>query len=154
MSNFSHLSDHAAVSKAHDILKEAITSQGKNSPLLNHLRQNHPDVYNILLSDCKTHGPGLKAAVRNFADDATKTPSSEIISSARKSLDIIAELPKEILVNKSKTGWWVAGIVAAVGIGAYLINEYGKPEKKEITPKSGDWKDRTEQSVTSEGRTL
>jgi hypothetical protein len=110
MSNFSHLSDHAAVSKAHDILKEAITSQGKNSPLLNHLRQNHPDVYNILLSDCKTHGPGLKAAIRNFAGDATKVAPPESIANARKALDIIETLPKEILAGKSNTGWWVAGI--------------------------------------------
>jgi hypothetical protein len=59
-------------------------------------------------------------------------------------------LPK----GKSNAGWWVAGIVATVGVGAYLINEYGKPRKKEIEPKSGDWKDRGEQTATSQARTL
>lgn len=56
--------------------------------------------------------------------------------------------------GKSNSGWWLAGIVAAVGVGAYLINEYGKPKKKEIEVKSGDWKDRAQQSSTSEERSL
>lgn len=59
-------------------------------------------------------------------------------------------LPK----GKSNAGWWVAGIVAAVGVGAYLINEYGKPKKKEIEPKSGDWKDRVDAPANSEARSL
>jgi hypothetical protein len=60
------------------------------------------------------------------------------------------QLPK----GKSSAGWWVAGIVAAVGVGVYLINEYGKPEKKEYTPTSGDWKGRIEQPTASEARIL
>lgn len=59
-------------------------------------------------------------------------------------------LPK----GKSNAGWWVAGIVAAAGMGAYLINEYGKPKKKEIAPKSGDWKERAQQPTNSEARSL
>lgn len=59
-------------------------------------------------------------------------------------------LPK----GKSSAGWWVAGIVAAVGVGVYLINEYGKPKKKEYTPTSGDWKGRIEQTAASEARIL
>ena len=61
-----------------------------------------------------------------------------------------SHLPK----GKSNTGWWVAGIVAAVGVGAYLINEYGKPKKKEIIQKSDDWKDRVDAPTTSEARNL
>jgi hypothetical protein len=59
-------------------------------------------------------------------------------------------LPK----GKSNTGWWVAGIVAAVGVGAYLINEYGKPKKEGIEAKSGDWKDSAQKSTTSDARSL
>jgi len=60
-------------------------------------------------------------------------------------------LPK----GKSNAGWWVAGIVAAVGVGAYLINEYGKPDKKkEDAPKPKDWKARVEPAASSEARTL
>ena len=60
-------------------------------------------------------------------------------------------LPK----GTSKTGLWVAGIAAVVGVGAYLINEYGKPDKKkEDAPKPKDWKARVEPAASSEARTL
>ena len=56
--------------------------------------------------------------------------------------------------GKSNAGWWVAGIVAAVGVGVYLINEYGRPKKKEPAPPSGDWKDRVDAPTTAESRWL
>ena len=61
-----------------------------------------------------------------------------------------SHLPK----GKSNTGWWVAGIVASVGVVAYLINEYGKPSKKEVVLKSDEWKDRVSAPTTSEARKL
>lgn len=50
--------------------------------------------------------------------------------------------------GKSKAALWIAGITAAVGVGAYLINEYGKPDKKK------EWKARIQPSRPSEARTV
>lgn len=59
------------------------------------------------------------------------------------------ELPK----SKSKAGWWALGIIAAAGVGAYLINS-DKARKKASVPKPADWKERTDQSTTAESRGL
>jgi hypothetical protein len=51
----------------------------------------------------------------------------------------------------------VAGIAVVAGIGAYLINEYGKKpaKKKEIAPsQSGDWQERVGLSDKTEARNL
>lgn len=42
-------------------------------------------------------------------------------------------------------GWWIAGAVA-LGVGAYLINEYGKPAKKKIAPDVTDEEGQTKPS--------
>lgn len=69
-------------------------------------------------------------------------------------------LPK----TESKVGLWVAGIVAAIGVGAYLINEYGKKSELKKEPQKGDkqteqdksasWKQRATASSKPEARTL
>lgn len=55
-------------------------------------------------------------------------------------------LPK----GKSNAGLWLAGITAAVGASAYLINEYGKPPKVN----SKDWKERIEPPAQTPERSV
>jgi hypothetical protein len=153
MNNHSNLSDHEAISKAHDILQKAIMEGGKKSKLLDYLRENHNSDYKALISDCKTHGPGLRKAIRDFVGDSAQTIPHETVSSGRTILDVIEKLPKDILVEKSNIGWWVSGIATAAGISAYLINEYGKTPSKAPALPPGDWQERTQQPNAAEVRT-
>jgi len=152
MSDAEKLTPHEAAKRLHDVLSEQLRLHGDRSPLLKHLKKEYRDVYEGLISECKTHGSSIKGKITEFANDAAKVLPEDRMNGVRKALQIIEEKPH--LIAKSNTGWWVAGIVAAVGVGAYLINEYGKPKKKEIEPKSGDWKNRAQQPTTSEARSL
>jgi len=154
MSEISKLSDHEAARRLQDVLANELKQRGDKSALLLHLKQNHTEVYSGLISECSTHGSSIKGKISDFASDASKTLPADRMNGVRKALLIAEEKPHLIATGKSNAGWWVAGIVAAVGVGAYLINEYGKPKKKGIGPKTGDWKDLVERPTASGAQAL
>lgn len=120
----------------HDHHAPAATGDGHiHGPSCSH---GHPPAPHLPANDIHYHGT---------------TPCSHVPTQAINSVAHEAHLPK----GKSNTGLWVAGIAVVAGIGAYLINEYGKKpaKKKEIAPsQSGDWQERVGLSDKTEARNL
>ena len=157
MSETTTLTDHEATKRIHDILKRELERHGEKSPFIQHLKEERPKVFEGLISECKTHGPSIKGKIREFVADTSKTLPTDRMQGVRKALEVVEERPELITEAKSKMGWWVAGIASAVGLGAYIINQYGKvdPAQSPQTPQTEDsWAERTQSSNQTDERAL
>ena len=157
MSETTTLTDHEAVKKIHDLLKQELEIHGEESQLIRHLKSEHPKTYEGLISECKTHGLSIKGKIRDFVADTSKTLPTDRMQGVRKALEVVEERPELIVKPKSKMGWWVAGIASAVGLGAYIINQYSKADPTQSTtpPKTeGSWTERTQSSNQTDERAL
>lgn len=150
MSEAKPQTDHEAAKRIHDLLKREIKYTGEKSKLIQHLKEEHPDVYDGLISECKTHGPGIKGKIREFVADSSKVLPKERMDGVRKALQVVEEHPELLTQAKSKMGWWIAGVTSAAGIGAYIISQYGKSEPPKPMSQQNSWVELAQYDATNE----